>query len=603
MDVQEFIHPRAQDTHQQTSSSAHYHSTTFIESNSFPNANAATSPKLTAMSRPALPTILENGDSNISVSMASMNNVSQAFTTSTPQTSEQQQHQLLTPGLAQENSSDGNDDMEDPMNPIMLMNRFDKRKSSPAVLGLPYGMGGPATGISSSMSSSNAQAQQLGLQQHRNSIEAAMLLANFNRISPVERTSPPDDKGSTTWQDDTSVAQAKNSWISNDGSQLTIDTDTAMRRHSYDVGMDWNDLPETRSLFNNGRIDFLSEIGSVDGVNTPGQVVDETTSKLTWTNDGSMLNNDTSTGEYAQLLEFIQHPASTSPASVLQYAKVSPHTSSPRPSLYNNTSIKYPLPPPYPGMPPQHQPPLPPSFQQTSIGQKREYPGDGYVQQQGYRSTMPVHPYYYQQQPGMTTHPNTAIHPMSPGTTTTTTTTAPVAPTATASTSTSNKTSRRKRTRFDDEEGEVVEPGDKDFPAMSPRDVEAARTDPEARPRRQKLRFDGDQYTPQWVRYNGQSKEGLCDTCSPGKWLQLKNSAFWYHKQFFHGISSVSGQPFVKPLETRWVDQDLVEGLCHQCRQWVPVSNVKRKNSVLWYRHAHKCHVYNKPKASASKKR
>lgn len=32
----------------------------------------------------------------------------------------------------------------------------------------------------------------------------------------------------------------------------------------------------------------------------------------------------------------------------------------------------------------------------------------------------------------------------------------------------------------------------------------------------------------------------------------------------------------------------MVEGLCHQCRQWVAVSNVKRKNSVLWYRHAHK---------------
>lgn len=195
MDVQEFIHPRAQDTHQAPSSSTHYHhnsSTSFIESNSFPNANAATSPKLTAMSRPALPTILENGDSNIGVStstsMASMNNVSQTFTTSVTQRTNEQQQQLLTP--------DGNDDMEDAMNPIMLMNRFDKRKSSPAVLGLPYGMGGPTTGISSSsMTSSNAQAQQLGLQQHRNSIEAAMLLANFNRIPPVERTSPPDDKG------------------------------------------------------------------------------------------------------------------------------------------------------------------------------------------------------------------------------------------------------------------------------------------------------------------------------------------------------------------------------------------------------------------------
>lgn len=65
-----------------------------------------------------------------------------------------------------------------------------------------------------------------------------------------------------------------------------------------------------------------------------------------------------------------------------------------------------------------------------------------------------------------------------------------------------------------------------------------------------------------------------------------------YHKQFFHGISSVSGKEFVQPLETRWVDQDLVEGLCHQCHTWVAVSNVKRKNSVLWYRHAHKVSKY-----------
>lgn len=196
MDVQEFIHPRAQDTHQQqTSSSAHYDNT-FIESSSFPNANAATSPKLTAMSRPALPTILENGDAVVSSSsMASMNNVSQTFTTSATATSRQQQHQLLTPNIQQDNSSDGNDDMEEAVNPLLLMNRFDKRKSSPAVLGLPFGMGGSTTGISSSMSSSNAQAQQLGLQHHRNSIEAAMLLANFNRIPPVERTSPSDDKG------------------------------------------------------------------------------------------------------------------------------------------------------------------------------------------------------------------------------------------------------------------------------------------------------------------------------------------------------------------------------------------------------------------------
>lgn len=47
------------------------------------------------------------------------------------------------------------------------------------------------------------------------------------------------------------------------------------------------------------------------------------------------------------------------------------------------------------------------------------------------------------------------------------------------------------------------------------------------RPRRQKLRFADDWYTPEWVRGDAAKKEGFCDLCQPGKWLQLKNSAFW----------------------------------------------------------------------------
>jgi hypothetical protein len=77
----------------------------------------------------------------------------------------------------------------------------------------------------------------------------------------------------------------------------------------------------------------------------------------------------------------------------------------------------------------------------------------------------------------------------------------------------------------DEDSGQVA--NEEDYPDMANRDIEAAKTDPEARPRKQKLRFVGDKYTPQWVRYNGQLKEGLCDTCKPGKWLQLKNSAYW----------------------------------------------------------------------------
>lgn len=128
--------------------------------------------------------------------------------------------------------------------------------------------------------------------------------------------------------------------------------------------------------------------------------------------------------------------------------------------------------------------------------------------------------------------------------------------------------------------------------------------DPAAQPRRQKLRYAGDQYTPEWVRFNGSLKEGHCDMCPEGKWLQLKNSAFWYHKQFFHGISSVSGKPFMPPKRTRIGHHDTLEGHCHQCDAWIPISNAKnKKNTVLWYRHAHKCHVYAKPRMSERRRR
>ncbi|KAJ3135775.1 hypothetical protein HK101_004084 [Irineochytrium annulatum] len=130
-----------------------------------------------------------------------------------------------------------------------------------------------------------------------------------------------------------------------------------------------------------------------------------------------------------------------------------------------------------------------------------------------------------------------------------------------------------------------------------------ATDDDDGKPRKQRLRFDGDLYTPTWVRYDGQRKEGFCDLCpAPGKWLQLKNSAFWYHKQFIHGISSVSGTPFTKPLALRvaylakpvtpvlpasadkqpdpYMITVLVEAHCHHCTLWVPIMNAKRRTSI-----------------------
>lgn len=71
------------------------------------------------------------------------------------------------------------------------------------------------------------------------------------------------------------------------------------------------------------------------------------------------------------------------------------------------------------------------------------------------------------------------------------------------------------------------EPEAYEFPLMTQEDIEKAETDQNARPRRQRIKYPGDCYTPKWVRYSGQAKEGYCDSCQPGKWLQLKNSAYW----------------------------------------------------------------------------
>jgi hypothetical protein len=122
-----------------------------------------------------------------------------------------------------------------------------------------------------------------------------------------------------------------------------------------------------------------------------------------------------------------------------------------------------------------------------------------------------------------------------------------------------------------------------------------------ALPRKQMLRFDNDHYTPKLVRFSGCKKEGLCGLCPEGKWLQLKNSAYWYfislhryHLQFSHGISSVSGSQFKSPEEIRvlWLlnmterlsmqtlpANILIEGLCHNCNEWKPLNRNKKKYS------------------------
>lgn len=113
--------------------------------------------------------------------------------------------------------------------------------------------------------------------------------------------------------------------------------------------------------------------------------------------------------------------------------------------------------------------------------------------------------------------------------------------------------------------------------------------DPNLVPHEQELRFDNDLYTPRWVRGHGNKREGWCGICRPGRWLVLKNSAFWYDKSFTHGISAATGSPFQEPQETRRTEGnlDIWEGLCGGCNEWVALVSSKKKGTT-WFRHAYK---------------
>ena len=109
------------------------------------------------------------------------------------------------------------------------------------------------------------------------------------------------------------------------------------------------------------------------------------------------------------------------------------------------------------------------------------------------------------------------------------------------------------------------------------------------KPRAQELRFEGDMYTPRFVRGHGNKREGWCGICKPGRWLVLKNSAFWYDKSFSHGISAATGAAFEGPRETRRMkgNPDVWEGLCGSCGDWIALISSKKKGTT-WFRHAYK---------------
>jgi len=125
--------------------------------------------------------------------------------------------------------------------------------------------------------------------------------------------------------------------------------------------------------------------------------------------------------------------------------------------------------------------------------------------------------------------------------------------------------------------------------ASNPPESDMNPSDPDLMPHEQDLRFNGDLYTPRWVRGHGNKREGWCGLCKPGRWLVLKNSAFWYDKSFTHGVSAATGAAFQGPQDTRRTEGnlDVWEGLCGSCGEWIALVSSKKKGTT-WFRHAYK---------------
>ncbi|KAH0364539.1 hypothetical protein KCU65_g6701, partial [Aureobasidium melanogenum] len=106
-------------------------------------------------------------------------------------------------------------------------------------------------------------------------------------------------------------------------------------------------------------------------------------------------------------------------------------------------------------------------------------------------------------------------------------------------------------------------------------------------PQRRNLKDPNHLYMPRWIRGDGKQREGWCGACRPGKWLSLKRSTYWYHKNFCHGIT-VMGTPFPRPIRTRALADDKGwEGYCGSCNRWI-VLNGGKKSHTSWFRHAYK---------------
>nr|OQO20907.1 hypothetical protein B0A51_13081 [Rachicladosporium sp. CCFEE 5018] len=108
-------------------------------------------------------------------------------------------------------------------------------------------------------------------------------------------------------------------------------------------------------------------------------------------------------------------------------------------------------------------------------------------------------------------------------------------------------------------------------------------------PHPQSPRSPSDLYTPSYTRGTGSIRAGWCSPCQ--SWHTLRDSAYWYHMHFVHGISCATRQRLPSPVDHRDLrgDGDW-EGKCGGCDRWVAIAKGE-KGRTAWFRHAYKCQL------------
>lgn len=114
-------------------------------------------------------------------------------------------------------------------------------------------------------------------------------------------------------------------------------------------------------------------------------------------------------------------------------------------------------------------------------------------------------------------------------------------------------------------------------------------------------RFAEDVYSPLMIRGRGAEREGCCPLCHDCQvWLKIKQSAYWYHMNFYHGICAATGRPYPPPEEIKRQpiqgkpEAVRVYGSCSDCKEWILLASELSKHEQsmpmnAWYKHSQKC--------------